>query len=153
MEWFVVWAKNKREAFLQIDPLVAEPNMSSLRELHAPGFVNFTADFDEQHEGVYFWPPKEDVEHGYWLVFGGSTEQDDNVEEFICEVMLKKVKEVKDPEEFIGLSRNVEICTVRRLGGDVLLTLTTPRYLYTYKAASDKAEDILKKLKCKTREI
>ena len=89
-EWFVAWAKTKQEVFLQIDPIVAEPDMDSLKELHAPGFVNFTVDFDEQHEGVCFLPPKEDVEGGYWLVFGGALGQDDNVNEYMLKVMPKK---------------------------------------------------------------
>jgi ferritin-like protein len=62
-------------------------------------------------------------------------------------------KEVKDPEEFIRLSQNAEICRVKRLGETVKLKLRTSEHLYTYKAARDKAEDVLKKLKCKTEEI
>jgi Phage integrase family len=41
-EWFVVWPKNKHEAFLQIEPIVGEPDMNSFMELTAPGFVDFS---------------------------------------------------------------------------------------------------------------
>jgi hypothetical protein len=70
-EWFVVWAKDKEEAFLQIDAVVAEPDMTSLKEIHVPGFVNFTVEFEGKISPEYmrFSPPKEDVEAGYWLVF------------------------------------------------------------------------------------
>jgi len=94
-EWFVVWAKNKREAFLQIDPIVAEPDMTSLKELNAPGFVNFTIDFEgkTELENMLFSPPKEDVEAGYWLVFGGALGQSDDVEEYIFQKLSRKRKQ------------------------------------------------------------
>lgn len=59
-EWFVVWAKSKNEAFLQIDPLTGEPDLSSFMELTAPGFVDFAPKdnkgeyFDYRSEGLYF---------------------------------------------------------------------------------------------------
>jgi hypothetical protein len=91
-EWFVAWAKTKDEVFLQIDPIVAEPDMNSLKELHAPGFVNFTLDCKEE-EAIGFLPPKEDVEGGYWLVFGGALGQDDNVQEYVLRFLpRRKVK-------------------------------------------------------------
>lgn len=74
-EWFVVWAKNKDEAFAQIDPISGEPDMESLKELHAPGFVSFTVQLKGKHGEVLFMPPKQDVEGGYWLVFGGALRQ------------------------------------------------------------------------------
>ena len=89
-EWFVVWAKNEREAFLQIDPVVGEPDMTSLKELRAPGFVDFSADSEDGT--VRFLPPKEDVEGGFWLVFGGALGQTDNVEDYISQVLSKKRK-------------------------------------------------------------
>lgn len=83
-------AKNKEEAFLQIDLIVAELDTNSMMELHAPGFVNFTVDLDEQEEVVCFLPPEEDVQGGYWLVFGGALGQIDNVDEYMLEVVPKK---------------------------------------------------------------
>jgi hypothetical protein len=92
-EWFVVGAKNKGEAFLQIDPIVAEPNMDSLKELHAPGFVNFSVELRKEDKDLgiipHFLPPKEDVESGYWLVFGGALGEDDEVNEYILKVVSK----------------------------------------------------------------
>jgi hypothetical protein len=52
-------AKNEREAFLHIDPIVGEPDMASLKELRAPGFVDFSVNFRDGT--VQFLPPKEDV--------------------------------------------------------------------------------------------
>jgi hypothetical protein len=93
-EWFVVWAKDEREAFLQIDPIVAEPDMTSLKELRVPGFVNFTVNFDRdiKVENMKFLPPKEDVESGYWLVFGGALGQIDDTEEYVFRVASGKGK-------------------------------------------------------------
>ncbi|MEM2905188.1 MAG: hypothetical protein QW587_05565 [Candidatus Bathyarchaeia archaeon] len=89
-EWFVVWAKDREEAFLEIDPIVAEPDMDSLMELRAPGFVNFTVRYDKEEERVRFWPPKRDVKEDYWLVFGGAFGKDDNVEEYVLQRLEKK---------------------------------------------------------------
>ncbi|MCK4477390.1 hypothetical protein KAU88_02540 [Candidatus Bathyarchaeota archaeon] len=74
-EWFVVWAKNKDEAFHQIDPISGKPDMGSLKELHAPGFMSFTVQLKGKPEEMLFLPPKQDVEGGYWLVFGGGLGQ------------------------------------------------------------------------------
>jgi hypothetical protein len=80
-EWFVVWAKDRHEAFLQIDPIVAEPDMVSLKELSAPGFASFTVSFkDEKRKEIKFLPPAEDVKAGYWLVFGGALGKFDDIE-------------------------------------------------------------------------
>jgi len=88
-EWFVVWAENKHEAGLQIDPVAGEPDMRSLKELKAPGFVDFTADFGgDTGSGLRFLPPEGDVVAGYWLVFGGASGKSDKVEEYI----LKKAQ-------------------------------------------------------------
>ena len=91
-EWFVVWAKNKHEAFLQIDPIVGEPDMESLKELHAPGFVDFTIAFDgrKEFENMRFVPPKEDVEGGYWLKLGGALGQSDEAEEYVFKTLSRR---------------------------------------------------------------
>jgi len=91
-EWFVVWAKNKHEAFLQIDPIVGEPDMESLKELHAPGFVDFTIVFDgrKEFENMRFVPPKEDVEGGYWLKLGGALGQTDEAEEYVFNTLSRR---------------------------------------------------------------
>ena len=89
-EWFVVWAKDRREAFLQIDPIVGEPDMASFKELKAPGFADFTVSFkDEKREEIRFSPSAEDVKAGYWLVFGGALGKIDDVESHIASYMKK----------------------------------------------------------------
>lgn len=91
-EWFVVWAKNKREAFLQIDPIVGEPDMESLKELHAPGFVDFTIIFErgKELENMRFLPPKDDVESDLWLVLGGALGQSDEVREYVFRTLSRR---------------------------------------------------------------
>ena len=87
VQWFVVWAKNEHEAFLQIDPVTGEPDMGSLKELSAPGFVDFAVDLEG--DTVNTRPPaKEDG--GWMMVFGGCLGQSDDVEEYIRESLSKK---------------------------------------------------------------
>jgi hypothetical protein len=88
-EWFVVWAKDRQEAFLQIDPIVAEPDMKSLMELSAPGFANFTASYDKKKGKLTFSPSAEDVKAGYWLVFGGALGKNDDIGNHITSRMKK----------------------------------------------------------------
>ena len=82
-EWFVVWAKSKDEAFLQIDPVVGEPDMDSFMELTAPGFVTFAPKKDETDEYFEYSPVEEDVRNGQWLVFGGAYGEFDEISEHI----------------------------------------------------------------------
>ena len=89
-EWFVVWSKDKHEAFLQIDPIAGEPDMTSLKELNAPGFANFTVTYREgKRKGLKFLPSAKDVELGYWLVFGGASGKLDDIENHIASYMKK----------------------------------------------------------------
>lgn len=90
-EWFVVWAKSKHEAFLQIDPISGEPDMNSLMELNAPGFVDFTVNVKKEgnDDHIKFLPPKEDVEGGCWLVLGGGLGKVDDVEGHIMNRLKK----------------------------------------------------------------
>jgi hypothetical protein len=88
-EWFVVWANSRREAFLQIDPIVGEPDMNSFMKLTAPGFVDFTVKEDENGECFKFLPPEEDVKADHWLVFGGALGKTDDIGEHIQSRMKK----------------------------------------------------------------
>ncbi len=88
-EWFAVWAKNKNEAFLQIDPIVGEPDLKSFMELTAPGFVGFRPKTREKGGYFDYVPPKEDVKQGCWLVFGGALGKEDDINEHIKERMKK----------------------------------------------------------------
>ncbi len=57
--------------------------------------------------------------------------------------------EISNPERFIELSEKAEFCIVKRLGKIVKLKLRTRRALYTLKINKLKAEEMIKKLKCR----
>jgi len=61
--------------------------------------------------------------------------------------------EVSDVDEFIRLSEKAEHCLVKRTKDTTKLKLRTQKELYTLKTDSKKTDEILKKLKCETREI
>jgi len=61
--------------------------------------------------------------------------------------------EVSDVDEFVRLSEKAEHCLVKRTKDKAKLKLRTPNELYTLKTDSKNADEILKKLKCETREI
>ena len=88
-KWFVVWAKSKHEAFLQIDPILDEPDLNSFMALTAPGFVGFTPKEDKSGEYFEYSPPKEDVGEGYWLVFGSAEGKEDDIAEHLKSRMKK----------------------------------------------------------------
>ena len=58
-----------------------------------------------------------------------------------------------DLDAFLKLAADAESCRVKRLGDITKLKLRTPRRLYTFEAEKDKAEEIIKKLKCKIVEV
>jgi large subunit ribosomal protein L38e len=63
-------------------------------------------------------------------------------------------KEIRSEEEFFQVAGRAMLCRVKRLkDGTVKLKLRTPRYLYTFKVDSGKAEELLKKLKLSVEEI
>ncbi|MFB3889993.1 MAG: hypothetical protein ACE14S_10920 [Candidatus Bathyarchaeia archaeon] len=61
--------------------------------------------------------------------------------------------EILDVEKFIEMSAKAEFCGVKRLKGSVKLKLRTPGTLYTLKVEPGKAEETIKKLKCKIQEL
>lgn len=61
--------------------------------------------------------------------------------------------EIFDVEEFIRLSEKAEYCRIKRLKDFVKLKLRTPKRLYTLKVDPAKVEEIVRKLKCETREV
>jgi len=61
--------------------------------------------------------------------------------------------EIKDVEEFIQLSDRAHYCDIKRVRRAVKLKLRTPGGLYTLKAEPDKAEEVMKKLRCEIREV
>ena len=61
--------------------------------------------------------------------------------------------EILEPEKFIEMSARAEYCAVKRLKGAVKLKLRMPRRLYTLKVEPGKAEETIKKLRCKIQEL
>lgn len=62
-------------------------------------------------------------------------------------------KEIKDVEGFIEISDRAHYCDIKRVSRIVKLKLRTPGRLYTLKVDPDKAEEIVKKLRCEIREV
>jgi len=61
--------------------------------------------------------------------------------------------EVSDVEKFVALSAKAKYCNVKRLKDVVKLKLRTPSKLYTFKVEPLKADELIKKLKCKIEEV
>jgi hypothetical protein len=62
-------------------------------------------------------------------------------------------QEISDVEEFIRIANRAYFCDIKRVSRVVKLKLRTPGRLYTLKADPDKAEEIIKKLRCEIREV
>jgi hypothetical protein len=62
-------------------------------------------------------------------------------------------KEIFDKTEFIALSEQAEECRIKRLDNSVKLKLRKNRYLYTIKLNTQEADELLRELRCDTREI
>ncbi len=58
-------------------------------------------------------------------------------------------REVFDVEEFLEISARASECRVKKFKDGVKLKLRTKTMLYTIKLPAEKAEDVLKKIKCK----
>jgi hypothetical protein len=58
-----------------------------------------------------------------------------------------------DVEKFVAMSAKAKYCHVKRLKETVKLKLRTPSKLYTLKVEPLKADEIIKKLKCKIEEL
>ncbi|MEM3014138.1 MAG: 50S ribosomal protein L38e [Candidatus Bathyarchaeia archaeon] len=61
--------------------------------------------------------------------------------------------EIFDIDEFVRLSEKAEHCLVKRKKDTAKLKLRTSKMLYTLKVDIKKADEVIKKLKCETREI
>jgi len=61
--------------------------------------------------------------------------------------------EITNTDEFVGLSETAHECRVKRSKGLVKLKLRTPSQLYTLKVKVDKADDVIKRLKCEIVEV
>ena len=61
--------------------------------------------------------------------------------------------EVSNTDEFVTLSEGAVECRVKRAADMVKLKLRTPRQLYTYKVKVERADDIIRRLKCEVVEV
>ena len=61
--------------------------------------------------------------------------------------------EITNTDEFVGLSETAHECRVKRSKDLVKLKLRTPSRLYTLKVKVDKADDVIKRLKCEIVEV
>lgn len=61
--------------------------------------------------------------------------------------------EVMDTDEFVGLSETALECRVKRSKEVVKLKLRTPSRLYTHKLKVERADDVIRRLKCEIVEV
>lgn len=75
-QWFVVWAKTKEGAYIEIDN-VGEPDMESLIPIKEAGLVNFQVKVGKANsmDSMRIVPPRKDVDSGMWLNFGEGHEE------------------------------------------------------------------------------
>jgi large subunit ribosomal protein L38e len=61
--------------------------------------------------------------------------------------------EITNTDEFVGLSETAHECRVKRSKDIVKLKLRTPSQLYTLKVKVERADDVIKRLKCEIVEV
>lgn len=61
--------------------------------------------------------------------------------------------EITNTDEFIGLSETALECRVKRSQELVKLKLRTPGKLYTHKVKVERADDVIRRLKCEIVEV
>ncbi len=61
--------------------------------------------------------------------------------------------EIAKLEEFVQLSETALECRVKRAKDLVKLKLRTPHQLYTFKTKVDRADDVIRRLKCEIVEV
>ena len=61
--------------------------------------------------------------------------------------------EIASLDEFVGLSETALECRVKRSNEVVKLKLRTPRQLYTHKVKVERADDVIRRLKCEIVEV
>ncbi|MFX1485672.1 MAG: hypothetical protein ACFFBS_00945 [Promethearchaeota archaeon] len=60
---------------------------------------------------------------------------------------------IKDPNEFIEISKRATECRVKRLKDTVKIKLRTKRMLYTLKTDPETADSVLDKIECAIVEV
>jgi large subunit ribosomal protein L38e len=61
--------------------------------------------------------------------------------------------EIANTDEFVGLSETALECRVKRSKELVKLKLRTPSKLYTHKVKVERADDVIRRLKCEIVEV
>ncbi len=61
--------------------------------------------------------------------------------------------EITNTDEFVGLSETALECRVKRSNEFVKLKLRTPSRLYTHKVKVERADDVIRRLKCEVVEV
>jgi ferritin-like protein len=61
--------------------------------------------------------------------------------------------EIFDIDKFVQVAERAEYCAIKRLKKTVKLKLKTPKKLYTLKIDPNKADEVLKKIRCEVREV
>ena len=61
--------------------------------------------------------------------------------------------EITNTDEFVGLSETAVECRVKRSDEFVKLKLRTPGRLFTHKVKVDRADDVIRRLKCEIVEV
>ncbi len=61
--------------------------------------------------------------------------------------------EITNTDQFVSLSEGALECRVKRSLDVVKLKLRTPKRLYTLKVKVDRADDVLRRLKCEVVEV
>jgi large subunit ribosomal protein L38e len=61
--------------------------------------------------------------------------------------------EITNTDQFVGLSETALECRVKRSKDLVKLKLRTPSKLYTYKVKVERADDVIRRLKCEIVEV
>ncbi|MDQ1279281.1 MAG: large subunit ribosomal protein L38e [Thermoproteota archaeon] len=67
--------------------------------------------------------------------------------------VISMPNEIVDIEEFVRLSEKAEECRIKRLKDTIKLKIKTSSRLYTIKLEKEKADPLIKRLKCKTTEV
>ena len=68
-------------------------------------------------------------------------------------IVLQMPAEITNTDEFVGLSETAHECRVKRSKDLVKLKLRTPSQLYTLKVKVERADDVIKRLKCEIVEV
>ena len=61
--------------------------------------------------------------------------------------------EITSTDDFVSLSETALECRVKRSNEVVKLKLRTPSHLYTHKVKVERADDVIRRLKCEIVEV